>query len=410
MASFAYEPLKKLFYKDASSDRFAANAALTQQRLRAEGTFRTGIMLGDDELFLATPRELSLASERVLQREREIERLWSALPHVACGALLRSLILDEVQSSNDIEGVHSTRREIQAALDAARTGSVPHVPYLEFARLYLNLTEGRTECPERVEDIRAVYDSVVEGAVEAADMPDGRVFRKGPVCITDGMKSVHEGVMPESRIELMMGQMISLASSPLMPSLYSALLSHLVFEYVHPFYDGNGRTGRYLLSLYLARVLSLPTVLSISRTIAEDKRRYYRAFAGVQHPMNHAEGTFFVLDMLVMVEAAQETLVSELQEKGCRLEAVLAAVERARREAGLSGKAGELLVLAAELEVFSADGLIWVPDAQGHLLCSESTARRYLHELEATGYLELVGKRPLSYRLSARAREAAALP
>ena len=36
-------------------------------------------------------------------------------------------------------------------------------------------------------------------------------------------------------------KMIDLVSSEDMPEVYSALLSHYLFEYIHPFYDGNGK-------------------------------------------------------------------------------------------------------------------------------------------------------------------------
>ena len=66
----------------------------------------------------------------------------------------------------------------------------------------------------------------------------------------------------------MIDRMIELVASPDIPQTYSAILSHFLFEYIHPFYDGNGRTGRYLLALYLSEPLSETTVLSLSRVIA----------------------------------------------------------------------------------------------------------------------------------------------
>ena len=66
------------------------------------------------------------------------------------------------------------------------------------------------------------------------------------------------------------------------PELYAAALCHFLFGYIHPFFDGNGRTGRYLLALQLSRPLSQPTVLSLSRVIAENKATYYRAFDAVE--------------------------------------------------------------------------------------------------------------------------------
>lgn len=65
-----YKSLEKLFYMDASSDRYANNERLAEERLTADSTFRTGVMTDYGELFLATPRELSLLNERVLRLER----------------------------------------------------------------------------------------------------------------------------------------------------------------------------------------------------------------------------------------------------------------------------------------------------------------------------------------------------
>ena len=98
-----------------------------------------------------------------------------------------------------------------------------------------------------------------------------------------------------------------------MPSTYSALVSHYIFEYAHPFYDGNGRTGRYLLSLFLEEALSKPTALSLSRVIAENKIAYYRAFETVENPLNHGEMTFFVETMLEFILTAQGELIEKLE-------------------------------------------------------------------------------------------------
>lgn len=114
-----YPTLERLFYADTTSDRFANHERLLQSRLSNESTFRTGIQLEYGELFLAVPRELSRETEHVLRRERRVSALWRTLPPVALGAYIRSLILDEVVYSNEMEGVHSTRREMEIALDRA---------------------------------------------------------------------------------------------------------------------------------------------------------------------------------------------------------------------------------------------------------------------------------------------------
>lgn len=114
-----YKTLENLFYADSSSDRYARHDRLLHERLTADGTVRTGIHLEHGELFACVPLNLSVASERILRKERKISNLWNSLPYVALGASIRSLVLEEVVFSNEMEGVHSTRRQIEAALESA---------------------------------------------------------------------------------------------------------------------------------------------------------------------------------------------------------------------------------------------------------------------------------------------------
>lgn len=112
----------------------------------------------------------------------------------------------------------------------------------------------------------------MEGELNEADQPDGQLFRKNGVEVTlGGIKVIHRGVEPESKIIEGLSSMLHLIADNDMPRLISAIASHYLFETVHPFYDGNGRTGRYLLALSLKDVLSDLTALSLSRAIAENK-------------------------------------------------------------------------------------------------------------------------------------------
>ena len=276
----AYKSLKKLFYMGSSSERFANNKRLAAERLNAESTFRTGMITGEGELFLAVPHELSVLSEQALRKERVLQTLQASIPRIARGALVRSLVIDEVVGTNSLEGIHSTRGQISELLETVPpTSNESDKRFRELAMLYLGLSSGQSASPKSLQDIRAIYDQVMAGEELGPNAPDGKLFRQNGVeVIGDGGKTLHEGAQTEAEISSGLGIMLALVSSPNVPELYSALMSHYIFEYIHPFYDGNGRTGRYLLALYLSGPLSTLTALSLSREIAENRGPYYRTF------------------------------------------------------------------------------------------------------------------------------------
>ena len=73
------------------------------------------------------------------------------------------------------------------------------------------------------------------------------------------------------------------------PLIKTAIIHHQ-FESIHPFYDGNGRTGRILIILYLVAngLLDLP-ILYLSRYITHNKSEYYRLLQAVREIENNEE-------------------------------------------------------------------------------------------------------------------------
>jgi Fic family protein len=78
--------------------------------------------------------------------------------------------------------------------------------------------------------------------------------------------------------------------------LIKMAVSHYQFEAIHPFYDGNGRTGRILNVLYLIEcgLLTLP-ILYLSRFIVQNKQDYYRLLNQVTEDQNWEDWLLFML-------------------------------------------------------------------------------------------------------------------
>ena len=304
-----------------------------------------------------------------------------------------------------MEGVRSTRKETEAAVAAARQarteGDMEKARFGEFAKLYLNLTNRDVELPKTLEDIRDIYDKIALDEIDDKNRPDGELFRKGDVEVQGPHGTViHSGVSSEARISALLAQMMDLARSDTIPFLQRAIASHFLFEYIHPFYDGNGRTGRYLLALYLNHDLTMPTVLSLSRTIAENKNAYYKAFMEAEDKLNCGELTLFVNTILGFIRKAQDELIDELEVRVDQLDKGRAVCDQLKRKHGLSAKAVSILYGVIQEEMFDSTKSMTLNDAAYHIRLSKQSARKYVGELMDAGLAIQSGKRPLKIRAS----------
>lgn len=157
--------------------------------------------------------------------------------------------------------------------------------------------------------------------------------------------------------------------------LLKMAIGHLQFEAIHPFRDGNGRTGRIINIHYLTKkgLLDYP-ILYLSRYILEHKHDYYSGLAGVTQ---RGDWKSWLIFMLRAVEATANNTYYKINDIISAKEAILqAAVEEDILRP-------EQLVAALFTQPFTK-----VKHLTDSGLYAENTARKYLDQLVGMGVLE----------------------
>ncbi len=97
--------------------------------------------------------------------------------------------------------------------------------------------------------------------------------------------------------------------------LVKMAIIHYQFESIHPFYDGNGRTGRIINVLYLVMkdLLNLP-VLYLSRYIIQNKGTYYKLLQEVRETGNWENWLLYMLDGVEQISKETIILIGKIRE------------------------------------------------------------------------------------------------
>ena len=248
-------------------------------------------------------------------------RIIEQVPQAAVGQVLHHALIEEIQSTNEIEGVRSTRREILQALEAPpaeqrsyRLGSI--------VRKYLRILQGERVPLCDSHDIRALYDDFIADEIRRDDprnLPDGRIFRRESVDILSaGQKVLHRGVYPEETVIGMMDQALAVLNDASLPILVRIAIFHYFFGYIHPFDDGNGRMSRFITSYLLAQEFHPTVALRVSIYIKQHRKQYYELFSTTDDDRNGGDLTPFALGMMRFIAGAMDetcALLSSRQEE-----------------------------------------------------------------------------------------------
>jgi Fic family protein len=97
--------------------------------------------------------------------------------------------------------------------------------------------------------------------------------------------------------------------------LVKMAIIHYQFESIHPFYDGNGRTGRIINILYLIheKLQSLP-ILYLSKYIIKNKSDYYRLLQDVRENNNWEEWLLFMIRGIELTARETIDLILEIRD------------------------------------------------------------------------------------------------
>ncbi|MBX3164047.1 MAG: Fic family protein [Bacteroidetes bacterium] len=130
-----------------------------------------------------------------------------------------------------------------------------------------------------------------------------------------GKEIVHYEAPPSYRVPAEMKQFVKwynsfkIENKPL-DALIKTAISHLYFESIHPFEDGNGRIGRAIAEKCLSQSFGKPVLLSLSTTIEKNKKHYYDALKNAQ---NTLEITDWIIYFTHVIAQAQEEAVKTVR-------------------------------------------------------------------------------------------------
>ena len=161
--------------------------------------------------------------------------------------------------------------------------------------------------------------------------------------------------------------------------LLKMIMAHYQFEAIHPFRDGNGRTGRILCILYLIqkKLLDMP-ILYISSYILQNKDSYYINLSNVTGLHNWNSWILFMLD--AVIQTSEYTIY-----KINRIRSLISKTE------GIIPKS---LLSKMDVSKLFEQPYIRPKNLLSEKIKSINTAKKYLTELEALGLLskEKIGK------------------
>lgn len=212
--------------------------------------------------------------------------------------LINTLGLQEAKDSSEIENIVTTHDQLfrEASLpDEERTPAgkevLRYVSALRLGRDAVSRT-GLLTCNDIIR---------IQSALELSQAG----FRKVPGTALKNQygETVYTPPDPQFVVPLMteLERFLNADDASILDPLIKMALAHFQFESIHPFYDGNGRTGRIVNVLYLVKenLLDVPA-LYMSRYIIQTKGEYYRLFRTVRDEDTWEE---WVLYMLTAVEA-----------------------------------------------------------------------------------------------------------
>lgn len=314
-------------------------------------------------------KQLTAATRRL----GELKGIVTSIPNERI--LINALGLQEAKDSSAIENIVTTHDELyRSAASAYEHISPANKEVLRYNEaLTVGLNQVRANGLLTVNHLRRVQEALEPARASLRQLP-GTTLKNGFGQVIYTPPQHHDRIVALlSDLERFINDSTLFDTDPL---IKMALIHHR-FESIHPFYDGNGRTGRIANVLYLVKqeLLDIP-VLYLSRHIVRTKPEYYRLLQAVREDDRWESWVFYILT------AVEKTAADAIRMVKIIRDLLLDTKQRIR----------------AEYPFYSQDlinNLFSHPYTKIDFICRDlnvtrATAAKYLEKLVAGGFLHKV--------------------
>ncbi len=301
----------------------------------------------------------------------ELKGIAKTIPNQAM--LINAIVLQEAKDSSEIENIITTQDELYKALTvnksniSAETKEVVNYRKAIFHGFDIAKSQGFL----RVNDIISIQQKLVDNTAGIRSTP-GTVLKND----TTG-EIVYTPPQDKAEILDLLANFVNHFNlqEDLSPLINLAIL-HFQFESIHPFYDGNGRTGRILNILYLIlnELIDVP-ILYLSSYIIANKPEYYKLLNQTNKTGKWEEWIIF---MLKAVETTSKDTITKITNIKEQLDSTIIRVQ----EKAPKIYRKELVELLFEQPYSKIEYVV------SNLGVERKAASRYLRELETIGVVE----------------------
>ncbi len=297
------------------------------------------------------------------------------------GIFINTISLQEAKTSSEIENIFTTDDELYMAYSEKNTG-IKNSSSKEVLRYREALWTGYKYLKMNSKFDEEYFIKIYQEIKQSTD-----TFRPAfsPTVIKQGGSGINVGKViytpPRGKgiIENKINNLIQFLNNELndnIDPIIKMIIGHFQFEAIHPFRDGNGRTGRIFNIHYLTHngLLDLP-ILYLSRYIIENKDDYYKNIEGVSQ---RGDWSTWIIYMLKAIEKTSSITYDKINDIISIKEAILKTITE-----DTEIRRPEHLV-----EMIFTQPLTKVKHLVDNKSYAENTARDYLKKLCEIGILE----------------------
>lgn len=329
------------------------------------------------------PLDVNIETSKILKQLSDTSRALAELKGVAKAmpnqnVLINAIMINEAKSSSKIENIVTTHDEIYRAMVKQQNTSYAAKEVVDYrAAVWCGY--------ELIKEKGMINTNIVIDVQKKLEHNEAGIRSVPGTVIKNTLTEEVVYTPPQEKEEILkymknLEDYINSEEDGVDPLIKLAII-HYQFESIHPFYDGNGRTGRILNILYLVlKGLIDAPILYLSKYIIKNKLEYYELFQKTRETEDFEDWIIYFL--VGIEEMSKETIfiINKIREEILKMKYEL------REKTKIYTK--ELL------EALFFEFYTKIPYIQEQLGVSDKTAQKYLDTLVELGFLtsEKVGR------------------